>query len=232
VDDVQPYYSDGAVTIYHGDCREVLPGLPAGSADLMLTDPPYAAAATTMTSGFAREKWGGNWGDMSLVCFLAETAIDSRILTHDHQVFWFCDHLSYAALVPCFFRRYPLIQSIVWDKDMLGIGAHFRKQTEFIIYARRADSAAVADTNLRDLIRLRPEYASKQHPAEKPVGLIERLGSSTSWHTVIDPFMGSGTTLVAAKNLGRRAIGVEIEERYCEIAARRLSQEVLPLDAA
>lgn len=219
----EPYYADDLVTIYHGDSREIVPQLPANSVDLLLTDPPYAAAAATVTTGFAKEKWGGNWGDMSLVSLLAETALDARVLTPEHQAFWFCDHLSYAALVPSFFRRYALVQSIIWDKDVLGVGAHFRKQTEFIIYARQANSPRTTSTSLRDIVRIAPDYASKEHAAQKPLPLILHLATATTWKTVLDPFAGSGTTLVAAKHLGRRAIGVEIEERYCEIAAHRLS---------
>ena len=195
-----------------------------------MSDPPYAAAAATVTSGFAKQKWGGNWGDMSLVSFMAEQILDSPVLTADHQAFYFADHLSYAALIPSFFRRYPLVQSIVWDKDTLGIGAHFRKQTEFIIYARRLDAPPVTKNNLPDIVRLRPKYTEKEHPAAKPIQLMAWLAQATTWRTVLDPFAGSGSTLIAAAMLGRRAIGIEIEERYCEIAAKRLEQEVLPLE--
>lgn len=221
-----PYYQDDLVTLYHGDCREIIPQLPEWSVDLLLTDPPYAAAAATMTTGFAKEKWGGNWGDMSLVSLLAELALDARVLAPEHQAFWFCDHLSYAALVPVFFRRYALIQNIVWDKDVLGVGAHFRKQTELIIYARKADSPGTTSTSLRDLIRCPPDYASKEHAAQKPLPLILHLATAVSWKTVLDPYAGAGTTLVAAKQLGRRGIGVEIEEHNCEITARRLIRTV------
>jgi len=214
-----PYYQDDFATILLGDCREILPQLKP--VDLVLTDPPYAAAAATVTTGFAKTKWGGNWGDMSLVCMMAEMVLDSRCVEAAKEVYWFCDHLSYAALVPCFFRRYPLIQNVIWDKDMLGVGAHYRKQTELIIYAR-APEAPTMRSDARDLIRLRPNYASKQHPAEKPLDLIAHLIGATKCTSVLDPFMGSGTTLVAAKDLGLKSIGIEIEEKYCEIAAKRL----------
>lgn len=227
---MKPYYDDGAATIYHGDAWEVLSQLASRQFDLVLTDPPYAAAAATMTTGFAREKWGGNWGDMSLVTLMANQVLSQRCIRDEHEVYWFCDHLSYAALMPTMFNRYALVQAIVWDKDMLGVGAGYRKQTEYVIYGRTGGAPRMDDKDRRDLVRLRPVYADKEHPAAKPLDLIEHFATATPWRCVLDPFMGSGTVLVAAKNLGRKAVGIEIEERWCEVAAQRLSQEVLPLE--
>ena len=228
---MKPYYEQDGITIYHGDCREVMPSLNPHSVDLVLTDPPYASAAATVTTGFAREKWGGNWGDMSLLPLMASQIIGQPFLAPEHEVYWFCDQFAFAALVPYFFSRYALVQSVVWDKDMLGVGGSYRKQTEFIIYARTSGAPAMAKDR-RDLIRLRPKYASKEHPAAKPLALIRHFADATAWTCALDPYMGSGTTLRAAKDLGRRAIGIEIEERYCEIAARRLQQSVLALEMA
>ena len=222
----EPYYQDETVTLYNADCREVLPGLPA--ADVLVTDPPYASAAATATTGWAKQKWGGNWGDMSLVTLMAEATLGAVKLHAEHEIYWFADHLSYAVLVPVFFRRYPVVQSIVWDRDMLGMGAYYRKQTEFILYCRTRNAADFPSKTARDLIRIKPDYSEREHSAQKPLRLmLELLANSPAGAVVLDPYAGAGTSLVAAKNLGRRAIGIEIEERYCEIIARRLSQEVL-----
>lgn len=228
----RPYYQDDSVTLYHGDCRDVMPSLPPGSVDLLCTDPPYAAAAATVTTGFAKAKWGGNWGDMSLVALLAESALDSTSLAPSHQSFWFADHLSFAAVMPSFFRRYSMVQTVVWDKDMLGIGAGFRKQTELIIYGRKGDAPSPANKSLRDIVRIRPNYASKEHPAAKPEALMHHLMSETEWRVALDPYAGSGTTLIVAKQLGRKVIGIEVEERYCEVIAKRLSADVLDFGSA
>ena len=219
-----PYYEHGGITIYHGDCREVLPTL--ARADLVLTDPPYAAAAATVTTGWGKAKHGGSWGDMSLVSLMVESTLSAA--GWPGQVLWMTDHLGYAVTLPVLFRKYQLVQSVVWDKDVLGMGAYFRKQTEFVIYARRTDAPTVSGGSKRDLIRLRPPRKTL-HPAEKPVALFEELLDGLVAELILDPYMGSGTTLRAAKDLGRKAIGIEIEEKYCEIAATRLSQEVLPL---
>ena len=226
---MKPYYDDGkGIVIYHGDTYELLPQLPDGVADFLLTDPPDAAAAATVVTGFAKATWGMNWGDMSLVSLMARQIVRRPFLAAEHQSYWFCDPFSLAALLPLFVGSYPLVQTLVWDKDMLGVGGRHRKQTEHIVYCATG-KAPEMPKDVRDLIRLRPKYAEKEHPAAKPLDLFLQLGRLTEWACAIDPFMGSGTTLLMAKSLGRRAIGIEIEERYCEIAARRLSQEVLAL---
>jgi site-specific DNA-methyltransferase (adenine-specific) len=218
-----PYYTDGTVSLWHGDCRELLPELPP--AAIIATDPPYASAAATATTGWAKQKWGGNWGDMSLVTMMAQATLDAANLTPEHEVYWFADHLSYAALVPVFFRRYPLLQSVIWDRDALGMGAYYRRQTEFIIYGRTRNAAEFTSRTARDLIRMKADYANREHPAQKPVGLMVELLANSGPGTVLDPYAGSGTTLLAARMLGRSAVGVEIEERYCELIAKRLQQD-------
>lgn len=220
----EPYYADEWVTLYHGDSRE-LTGLPAAS--VLATDPPYASAAATATTGRAKQKWGGNWGDMSLVALMAEATLRAANLAAEHEVYWLADHLSYAALAPVLFRRYSVLQSIVWDRDVLGLGSYYRKQTEFILYGRTRNAPEFASKTARDLIRLKPDYSEREHPAQKPVGLMVELLRNSGPGTVLDPYAGSGTTLIAARMLGRKSVGVEIEEPYCELAARRLSQGVL-----
>jgi site-specific DNA-methyltransferase (adenine-specific) len=222
---IEPYYADDFASLYLGDCREILPRLPV--ADVLLTDPPYASATATVTTGRGKQKWGGNWGDMSLVTLMAEATLGPARLNAEHEIYWFADHLSYAALTPLFFRRYPVLQSVIWDHDLLGMGAYYRKQTEFIIYCRTRNAPDFPSRATRDLIRLKPDYGAREHPAQKPVGLVCELLSNSAVGTVLDPYAGSGTTLIAARELGRKAIGVEIEERYCEIAAKRLAQGVL-----
>lgn len=124
--------------------------------------------------------------------------------------------------------------AVVWDKTARGpgLGWRFRRDYEFVLVAHRSGAKlAWSDPNkaTSNIMRDAPTQ-NANHPNEKPQSLVSRFISLTTapGELVLDPFMGSGTTLVAAKDLGRRAIGIELEERYCEIAARRLSQEVLP----
>jgi len=125
---------------------------------------------------------------------------------------------------------------VIWDKVNPGLGWRFRRQHEMVMVAHRENGKlAWADdaTAVPNVIPIYPPR-ERQHPNEKPMSLVGRF---IEWHTspgdlVLDPFLGSGTTLRAARDAGRRAIGIELEEAYCEAAARRLDQGVLDLGAA
>jgi site-specific DNA-methyltransferase (adenine-specific) len=211
----------GDATLYLGDCHELVHELQASTIDALITDPPYAAAAATTVTGRARTTWGGNWGDMSLVLLMARQVFTARCLKPEHCAYWFCDHLTHAALVPWLFQRYHLLQTIVWDKDLLGMGGSYRKQTELILYLRTVDGPKTGMAE-RDLIRLRPSYSSKQHPSEKPLALMQQFVAASEWQCALDPFMGAGTTGVACALAGRKFVGIEIDKRYFDIACERI----------
>jgi DNA modification methylase len=209
---VKPYYQDSAVTIYHGDCREILPELL--KVDLILTDPPYGIGAYS-----AGSMGGGVLAKQS--CFEA-TTWDSTPAAVEHII-----PRGRAVIIwgGNYFGLPPSPGWLVWDKRN---GANFFADCE------------LAWTNLQIAVRLisyrwqgmlQENMAEKDvrlHPTQKPIAVMAwciRLAGDI--RTILDPFMGSGTTLRAAKDLGRKAIGIEIEERYCEIAARRMAQEVL-----
>ncbi len=197
---MKPYYEDSAVTIYHGDCREMLPTLP--KVDLVLTDPPYGLDLSGGTWGNRFKSEYQNW-DKEIV------DIFPIIRAGINAVIWGGNHYS---LPPC--RGF-----LIWDKGGMFYGRTFAEVdyawTTFDMPARK-----FLDGN-RDEI--------KQHPTQKPIELMRWCIGFCHSETMVDPFMGSGTTLRAAKDLGRKAIGIEIEEAYCEIAARRMAQEVLAL---
>ena len=214
-----PYYQDDAVTIYHGDARECLDWL---AADVLVTDPPYGLGGALSMSGwtsarrFGRQTWDDDLRarDDVLGLWGAEKP---------YAVFGSPRRLSDAPR----HREIPLI----WDKgDMVAMGdtSFPWRATYELIYVGGAPWHGHRGPAVLRVPHHSGVASAIGHPSAKPVTLLKLLiGKSEG--AVADPFMGSGTTLVAAKDLGRRAIGIEIEERYCEIAATRCSQEVLGL---
>ena len=225
-----PYYDDGnGIQIYHGDCREILPTLEP--VDLVLTDPPFFMPATHYQS---RVGWQRTWGDTSILKTFWEVVCDVTIprMRKSSHLLTFCNHESYPVFYPVMYARFSYLKAIVWDKGHVGLGRIWRNQHELIIAARWDEAHETKDGKLRaDVLKYSATRSSDRvHPVEKPPFLLADLIEPTTPEgaVVLDPFMGSGTTLVAAKELHRRAIGCEIEEKYCEIAANRLAQGVLP----
>ena len=223
---MRPYYERDGITIYHGDCREILPTI--GAVDLVVTDPPFGTQAL-----------GGGYGRRQLH---SVNGREGRTIANDNDLDAFRgawlhirETLSDAyALVFYAPRRTPefcgIVGSdwageIVWDKQQPGLGYTIRYQHESIAVLKIGEPETPEDAILSVQRFGRTDVVS--HPHEKPVGLLKALLRLQPLGIVLDPFMGSGTTLVAAKLEGRRAIGIEIEERYCEIAAKRLAQGVL-----
>ena len=208
---MKPYYDHAGITIYHGDCREILPQLP--KVDLVLTDPPYGM---NFVSNHRYERHDPIVGDDQFPEYLIGLSINAA----SNAAYIFCrwDNL----------RQMPNPKSVcVWVKNNWSMGdlkhEHGRQWEAICFYPKeghefikRIPDVLYADRTGNDL-----------HPTEKPTEIISQLIQCNVGETILDPFMGSGTTLRAAKDLGRKAIGIEINERYCEIAASRLRQEVL-----
>lgn len=244
---MNPYYSHAGVTIYHGDCREILPSL---QADAVVTDPPYG------DTSLAWDVPVGGWANLlqapQVWCF------GSLRFFMEHGAEFSSNGWRYA-------------QEIVWQKHN-GSGFHadrFKRVHELAVHFYRGewgslyrDVPKTMDATARTVRRKqrpphtghieRGSYASEDggprlmrsvvsvrschgeavHPTQKPVGILAPLiqFSSRPGGMVLDPFAGSGSTLIAARDAGRSAIGIEIDERYCEIAAKRLAQGVLPFE--
>jgi site-specific DNA-methyltransferase (adenine-specific) len=223
---VKPYYEDESCTIYHGDCCEVLRSI---EATVMVTDPPYGMAFKSNRHGARYETWATANRPVSIAGDLDTQARDTVLRLWD----------PFPALVFGTWKRPRPKHTkavLTWIKgDHLGMGdlsIPWRPNTEEI-YVLGSGFRGHRGTSALDF-PAPVSWASKgrDHPHEKPVALLRELIGKCPKGTVLDPFMGSGTTLRAAKDLGRKAIGIEIEERYCEIAAERLAQEVLDLGAA
>jgi DNA modification methylase len=210
----EPYYADDSVTLYHGDCLEVTEWL---TADVLVTDPPYGLG-DRMQGG---PNWSRLWSEGSAPNRTVPLAWDAS------APLWLVDRLGgFAAVVIWGGNYFPLPPSrgwLVWDKLVRNFSSgHCELAWTSLDQPVRAYNFAHA--------QLASE--GKVHPTQKPIGLMEWCLNFLPPGSVADPFAGSGTTLVAAKALGRQAIGVELEERYCEIAARRLSQDVLDFGAS
>jgi len=221
----KPYYQDNYCTIYHGDCLEIMPHLEP--VDLVLTDPPFA-----FTGGYSVGQMVGLDDQFFSHWFNDVAAKIEAIAKKDGCMFVFCDWKTVAIMAKAFQKKvntydfWKLSQVIIWDREMIGMGKPFRNQCEWIAFIRGPKfSEHNIPINQPNIIRSYWYYGKhKNHPVEKcpkVTGQLIKWGSNEG-DTILDPFMGSGTTLVAAKQLNRKAIGIEIEEKYCEIAVRRL----------
>jgi site-specific DNA-methyltransferase (adenine-specific) len=222
---VTPYYDDGTVTIYHGDCREVDVWL---SADVLVTDPPYGRAwrrgETNVARGLKSDKHDGIIGDLD-----TRTRDAALTMWGSRPAFVFGD----LTLAPPVGTKLTLVYDKGDAVGFVGAIAGFRRNAE-AVYALGAHSSGLGGRSA--IIRTHLGHVghiarATGHPHTKPLDVLRRLIEAVPAGVVADPFMGSGSTLRAAKDLGRRAIGVEVEERYCEVAARRMCQEVLDLGA-
>lgn len=204
-----PYYERGGITIWHGDCREVLPGL--ADADAVVTDPPY---------GSGRHRDDRKRGE--------RTPVKGSHIYDSWDVFS-TDWLTLVDGIPlAAFTSHANLARLIQALPSTAKVAYWRKSNPMPI------SPATEPIVVRGIsVPAGAEWCgyngpTPEHPTQKPLALmVWILGFLGQRELILDPFMGSGTTLRAAKDLGRRAIGIELEERYCEIAAKRLEQEVL-----
>ena len=219
---LKPYFQDKDVTIYHGDCREILPLLP--KVDLVLTDPPYGKQWARGVNAigvvkYTNEKlenvaWDKERPAKDLFTQFIEISTNQIIFGGNY----FTDYL------------YPSNCWIIWDKlgdfkrgEQIPFGDVELAWTSFKRTCKKYTLRVQGFVNDSQDIRV--------HPTQKPTEVMQMILQDFSGATdlILDPFMGSGTTLRAAKNLGRKAIGIEIEEKYCEIAAKRMAQTVMEL---
>ncbi len=223
-----PYYQDEWVTIYHGDCREVTAWL---DADVLVTDPPYCIRWERPQTAGAKNSWHNPGIEGDADTSARDTVLDMWGARRPALVFG-----SVRAAWPAEWRQVLVFRKpeatasglfgafLPWRKDwepVFVLGAEWPKTP-----SRR--SAVVATSEL-SAGGYRGYATSTGHPHTKPVDVMRQLIEACPPGVIVDPFMGSGSTLRAAKDLGRKAIGVELDERYCEIAARRMGQEVLAL---
>jgi len=257
---VTPYYERAGITIYHADCREVLPMIEG--VRVTVTSPPYNQLGTTHGLPSSADGLSGMWADRrgcrgwveavidhgykddmdeteyqlwqnDIGAMLAEATVPGGSLFYNHKCRWRSGRL----LHPVQWYRpngWQLREDLIWHRgtSMTLNARMWACSEERILWFVRPGARHIwhqpAGSHLLSVWAItRTQY--KQHPVSYPLEMPLRCITATSdpGDLVLDPFIGSGTTLRAAKDLGRRATGIEIEERYCEIAAERLQQEVL-----
>ena len=212
----KPYYDRDGIVIYNSDCRDILPLLDSGSIDLVLTDPPYGisydASHKKYKDGIDRgdADWDVGPFDPSPILNLGKPSI-----------IWGGN---------CFSSRLP--DSTVWLAWIKTVrdDAKIRQSAMELAWTNCIGRSQYIQHLWIGAYRDSESGIRNVHPTQKPVVVMKWcLSLVPKANRIIDPYMGSGTTLVAAKAMGRKAIGIEISEEYCEMAVKRLSQEVLPL---
>ena len=214
---MKPYYQDEYVQIYHGDCRDILPELP--KVDLVLTDPPYGIgiAKTGRVGGgklanvkqYIASDWDSDRLDAEVIRLIRRVSVNQIIFGGNYI----------ADLLP------PSSCWLVWDKDNSGnfadcelMWTSFDKAVKRYLW------------RWNGMLQEAKNKEYRYHPTQKPTGLLKAILVDHTAEVTLDPFVGSGSTVVACKALNRKCIGIEIEERYCEIAAKRCSQSVMRLE--
>ena len=247
-----PYYQKDGITLYHGDCLEILPTFESDSIDMIFTDPPYGH--NNNNNGDLIHRWEEalgkgkgkrgesrpipNDGPEANMIFRKSLAEYARIIKPGCC----CCCCGGGGGPDPQFARWSLWmdeaigfkQAVVWDKGGLGMGWHYRRNYELMLVGEKPGAACrwYGGNDQPNVVRINGiKPSADDHPTPKPEKLMAHFLNlhSLPGHLVLDPFMGGGTTLVAAKRGGRRAIGVEVDERWCEMAAKRLAQEVMPL---
>ena len=214
----EPYYKDDLVTLYHGDCLEVAEWL---EADVLVTDPPYGIGWKQPEILHKGRGYGERTQAHSGILGDSDTSLRDSAL----ERFGTKPGLVFGEITKEFPAHTKRV--LVWKKpnDAGLIGQTiWRKDWEPIFMVGKWPQIPATESSVFTSTGTIRAYGIADHPHSKPLGLMERLIYQTVG-TVADPFAGSGSTLIAARNLGRPSIGVELEERYCELIAKRLSQQ-------
>jgi DNA modification methylase len=225
-----PYYVDELVTLYCGDAREVLSDI-GDVFDIVLTDPPYSSGGF-QESGKSAGSIGTRTKEKIALDNLSTRGYERLMretLRHCNQadeIYVFTDWRMWVYTFDSIEAAgWRVRNMLVWDKMQMGMGMPWRNQHELIVYGKRSP-AQINDGKQGNVLQMR-RSGNNNHPTEKPVPLLARLLGNSSGSVVCDPFAGSGSTLLAAREVGMKSIGIEVEPRYCDVIVERLAQGVL-----
>jgi len=228
VSPLKPYYDHAGITIYHGDCRDILPHLP--NVDLTITSPPYNLGSnhhtgTSKTGCYDDDKDESEYQKKQIEII---DLIKSKNLIYNHK-----NRIKRGVMTTPYQwllkTNWTIKQELVWFNGSQNFDkCRFYPMTERIYWLSKTDGKEFYNhVSSHDLLKFKAVGTKKGlHTRQFPVDIPNMMVKCFNPDIILDPFMGAGTTLRAAKDLGRKAIGIEIEEKYCKIAAKRLSQEV------
>lgn len=225
---VKPYYEHNGVTIYHGDCMEILPQL---QGDAVITDPPYGMDYQSAWRTDATKRLPKIANDVLPFIWWLRDAY--KAIRDCGTLLCFCDWKRqeiFRSAIEC--AGFDVKSQVIWDRGAHGMGdltGAFAPQHDIVWFGTKGDFTFPAARPRSVIVAQRIGGEELVHPNEKPIHAMTQLVEAVTKEgdTIIDPFCGSGSTLVAAKQGARKAIGIELREEFCQIAATRLSQEVL-----
>lgn len=211
--------------IYNGDCLELMKEIPTGSVDLICTDPPYCVGATS--NGIK-----SSFSDFNLMRPFFEQCFSQwqRILKDGGHAYCMTDWRTYPFLYPIMLKYFSVRNLIIWEHMLMRPGSWYRGSYELIIFVTKGSSKREFGGGERDIWRIKVGAAASNvnrvHPSQKPVELMAHMikNSSKEGETVLDPFLGSGSTGVACVNTNRRFIGFELEKKFFDIAQKRIDE--------
>lgn len=209
--------------VIHGDCIDVMNIFPSNSINCIITDPPYFLPATHYQS---RTKFSRNFCDLGILEHFIKNVFKEmiRILKDDGIIYIFCDGQSYPIFYYHLYSHCKKERPLIWNKCASLLGYTWRHQHEIILFAEMSNAKPV-NTGDGDIIKCKAvKIKERLHPAEKPIELLSKLikKSTKEGDIILDPFAGSGSTLVSAKNLNRNFIGIDVSKEYCKIAKDRI----------
>lgn len=231
---LEPYWEQDRLTIYHGDCLRVLAGIPDGSIHSIVTDPPFTFAGG-ISNGFssrADSQFFEHWlVDVFVHLYRVSRPEAAWFLWADWRSVTVYDAALQKA-APDYHNARWVSQVLIHDREMVGMGSPFRNQTDWIALVRgkKTDFGERIPNDQPNILHSYWYYGKHEHhPAEKDPVLAERLVRwlTPEGGTVLDPFMGGGATLLGAEKAGCRAIGIDREIDYCQVAARRLEKSAI-----
>jgi DNA modification methylase len=219
-------FLNGQITLYNGDCLEVMQEMKDGEVDLVLTDPPYCVG--TSSNGHK-----ASWNDNNLIKPFFKIAINelSRILKNEKHIYIHTDWRTYSLLFPICLEKFLIKNCIVWDYGWIKAGNAYRFRHEFIIFGCKGDFKNTwgnSDSDVWNIKCVNFTDKSRLHSAQKPVEIAEKIikNSSKENDLIFDGFSGSGTTAIACIRMNRRFIGCELDNEYFDLSCKRIEEEL------